>query len=364
MANIPKILMLINQTAGGGAENVFMMQYRYFISIGMQVFLGTTACSDMKEKEEFYNVGFKSVFDIGGYRRLINFIKSRDIRIVYSTLDLSIFVSRVVALFCPQLVVVIRESGMAYRKSLFLKISDVIFNARVSATVAVSREVADSLLYYQPFYKQKIEVISNGATPSMSVEEIIKLRKAKKVSNDTFTIINVGSMNGDNKGQDGLIRLAAYIKNHLPNLRYRLLLVGNGSRRSEFEKLVSVLGLEAQISFQGFASGGKLKELYLYSDVFILNSANEGCPNVILEAMSYALPVIATPVGSISALIIPEETGWVVKRNDFAMMTDKVKLLIGDPGNMYRTGEAGYRHLVSNFNFSRQTNKIIELFTT
>ena len=80
--------------------------------------------------------------------------------------------------------------------------------------------------------------------------------------------------------------------------------------------------------------------------------------------MSYALPVIATPVGSISALIIPEETGWVVKRNDFAMMTDKVKLLIGDPGNMYRTGEAGYRHLVSNFNFSRQTNKIIELFTT
>lgn len=87
---------------------------------------------------------------------------------------------------------------------------------------------------------------------------------------------------------------------------------GNG----EVEKLVNILEnnqLTNIIKFKGWVSGEKKKELLTTNNVYILPSYFEGLPISILEAMSYKMPIISTPVGGITAVVKDKENGVIVE---------------------------------------------------
>lgn len=84
------------------------------------------------------------------------------------------------------------------------------------------------------------------------------------------------------------------------------LIIGEGSRRQEFEKMVVELDLSQHVKLLGRESQ---VELYLsIADLFIHSSKGEGLSNAILEAMAMGLPVIATRVGG-TAEIVSNSTG-------------------------------------------------------
>ena len=56
--------------------------------------------------------------------------------------------------------------------------------------------------------------------------------------------------------------------------------------------------------------------LYRKLDIFVLSSLSEGLPNVLLESMSYGLPVVSTEVGGVSEIIKHMENGILVKPED------------------------------------------------
>lgn len=113
-------------------------------------------------------------------------------------------------------------------------------------------------------------------------------------SKTPFTFLYVGQLI-KRKGLKWLIR-AFKIVNH-ENSNVKLILVGDGDHRGYFERMVNDYGLNDKIDFMGRIDDKSIiADIYKTSDVFVLPSLSEGLPTVILEAMFFRLPVIATNI--------------------------------------------------------------------
>lgn len=82
-----------------------------------------------------------------------------------------------------------------------------------------------------------------------------------------------------------------------------LLIVGEGPARSSLDRQVAAHGLENAVTFAGYQPLKELPADYRAADVFALPSQFDNSPNVVLEAMSSGLPVVATDVGGVRGFI-------------------------------------------------------------
>ena len=94
----------------------------------------------------------------------------------------------------------------------------------------------------------------------------------------------------------------------------RLLLVGKGSLKAEVEKLLRADGLESVVRFLGVRRD--VPELMSAADGYVLSSAWEGMPVVLLEAAAVELPIVATRVGGIPEVVEDGVTGLLVPPGD------------------------------------------------
>jgi glycosyltransferase involved in cell wall biosynthesis len=82
-----------------------------------------------------------------------------------------------------------------------------------------------------------------------------------------------------------------------------LLIAGEGPARSSLDRQVAAHGLENAVTFAGYQPLTELPAYYRAADVFALPSQFDNSPNVVLEAMSSGLPVVATDVGGVRGFI-------------------------------------------------------------
>jgi glycosyltransferase involved in cell wall biosynthesis len=104
-------------------------------------------------------------------------------------------------------------------------------------------------------------------------------------------------------------------------------------------------------------SAADLRRAYQDADVFVLPSVldargdTEGLGVVLLEAMQYGVPVIASNIGGIVDIIVPEETGVLVPPGDAAALAGALERVLGDAGWARQLGEAGRRRLAEQFSW-------------
>jgi len=131
------------------------------------------------------------------------------------------------------------------------------------------------------------------------------------------------------KHQDLLIKMFARVSPP----EWTLMIVGyDHLKQQHMERLKALardLGVEKQVVFTG--KSDQIEELYLTSSVFAFTSSSEGFPNVIGEAMSAGLPVVAFDcIAGPSALIRDGETGFLAPLFDEAEFESKLGLLLND----------------------------------
>ena len=103
---------------------------------------------------------------------------------------------------------------------------------------------------------------------------------------------------------------------------------------------VEQFGVAGAVEFAGVKDGPELAECYAEAQVLCLPSRREGVPLVLLEAMSFGLPVIATPVGGIADYVAHEDNGLLVPPGDVDALAVSIAVLAADPELRTRLGEA------------------------
>jgi glycosyltransferase involved in cell wall biosynthesis len=122
-------------------------------------------------------------------------------------------------------------------------------------------------------------------------------------------------------------------------LDFLVRLAGEGPLRGSLQQRAQDLGLADRVEFRGHTDDIP----GLLSDATFLahTSDNEGCPNVVMEAMACGRAVVATDAGDVPYLVEDGKTGFVVRRGDDTALAARMATLITQNDLCRRMGEAG-----------------------
>lgn len=114
----------------------------------------------------------------------------------------------------------------------------------------------------------------------------------------------------------------------------------------EARSLAESLNIKQNINFPGWVDPVERGKLLSKADVFVLPSYNEGLPMALLEAMSWGLPVITTPVGGIPEVVSHNETGWLVNPGDVEQLATAAQSLIENESLRLELGAAARNRIL------------------
>ncbi len=146
------------------------------------------------------------------------------------------------------------------------------------------------------------------AISSVQLQEKDFRDKAREYASqqEPFQLVFVGSLAQRYKGVDVLLKALAHCQES--GRRFHLNIIGDGKYREEYETLTGELGLTADVHFVGSLAGATAVREYLdQADALVHPSKTEGLPRAVIEAMSRALPVLASRVGGIPELLAEED---------------------------------------------------------
>ena len=143
--------------------------------------------------------------------------------------------------------------------------------------------------------------------------------------------------------------------------RHQFILAGDGDLRIELEEICNSKQLK-NILFLGWQSSDRIEELMRSSDVFVFPSHAEGFPNVIVEALAAALPIVSTGVGGIEDSAIHEDNAFIVPVRDSNALKDALELLAANSDLRDRFSKNSLRIFNERHILDTNCSKIMDLF--
>jgi len=228
-----------------------------------------------------------------------------------------------------------------------------IFN-HVDLLLAVSKQLGIEMKQVYSL-KRDIRVIPNGVDTDKFCPIFKPMIKKQLVLNNDELVVGTVSRLDKVKNLDRFFREA--IRN---NFSAKILVVGDGPEKDGLEKLVKQLGVRDQIIFLG--NRQDIPEIINCMDIFILPSKSEGMSNVVLEAMSCGVPVVAFDVGGNRELIDHDLGGGLVTQNNFDDFFKKLKQLACSPEIRANMGEYNREKVVNSFSIGHMAKAYTALY--
>ena len=189
-----------------------------------------------------------------------------------------------------------------------------IFYNFADRIVAISKKSKESLKKIVPF-NNNVDLILNPY-----VDKIFKKKKIAKPKKKKFTILSVGRL----KKQKNLLSLInAFFNLSKKYDNIELNIIGSGSQKKILTKKIQNI---KNIKIIGWKKN--VKQYFLKSDLFILNSFYEGLPNVLIDAVNYEVPCISTDVSGARDILNNGKGGYIIPINNQHELEKKIHHII------------------------------------
>jgi glycosyltransferase involved in cell wall biosynthesis len=139
-------------------------------------------------------------------------------------------------------------------------------------------------------------------------------------------------------------------------------LVGDGPQRQALEAMVREKELDRRVTFYGYRSQAELREHFAAADVFVMTSFAEGIPVVLMEAMSFGVPVVAPRITGIPELVVEGVSGTLTTPGHVAELVEAIRELLNDPEQRNRFAAQGRRMVENEFHIETEVARLAALF--
>lgn len=217
---------------------------------------------------------------------------------------------------------------------------------------------------YEPRWRAREEAVYRGAAAvfTMSENAARSLRDDYRVEPGRIRVVGAGPNVEPGPGDLGLHREPAILfvgKNFVPKGGPELLEAFAEVRREHPRAQLWIVSSSAPaslpegVTFHGLLDKEALARLYATASVFALPTLREAFGLSFVEAMTFALPVVATRIEAVPEIVSDGETGHLVPPRDPAALARALRALLADPAEARRLGNAGRARALARFGWAR-----------
>lgn len=347
-----RVLFLINSLIIGGAERVFVAQanelWKRGYDVRFAILFRNQALAERLElpADRLHVMAMRSPFDVRGISRLHSLIRTHRIDILYTTLNEANVIGRILTFFSPHLTLITREANMATIKTAKYKVLDIVLGPLSHRIVVVSRAIGDSIASYAPHLRGRSFVLYNGV-------RFPEFDPASRTGGGV-KLLTVGALT-PKKDIRILVRALALLPKN-----YSLTIVGDGGDRTMLEALARELKVADRTTFLGWVQPDAVADSYRTHDIFVLPSQFEGCPNVVSEAQSFALPVVAFDIAGMREFT-DDTSGALANERTPEALAQAIASVGSSRESMRQKGEVGLRKVRGSRAYETQLEKFIAL---
>ncbi|UZJ39116.1 glycosyltransferase [Prosthecochloris sp. SCSIO W1102] len=277
---------------------------------------------------------------------IAHWLKEQQIDILICNLNKDVRVAGLAARIAGTPVVLARHGMLLCSKKWKHKLT---LTKLTDGIITNSKTILETYAGYGWFPTDFVKVIYNGIVIPEHVEQVDFQARfpGKKI------IYSAGRLS-EQKGFNYLIEAAQILRKKRNDLVF--FVSGEGKLASILQKQVDDADLHESFVFEGFTD-----DIFSYlkgCDLFILASLFEGMPNVVMEAMAMAKPVVATDVNGARELMQDGNTGFIVPPADPPALANAIDSLIDNPEKLSAFGNAGKERVKQHFTMQRMTDTL------
>lgn len=227
--------------------------------------------------------------------------------------------------------------------------------------IGVSDAMVD-LLIQRGFPPDRFYAIYNGidfTPPPPQEDRLLYLRSLGADVDENSVVVGIAARMNPVKDMSTLIR--GFAAGYAKCSRLRLVIAGDGEEKEKLVSLAKELGVERQVTFAGWISGG-MDRFYSALDINALTSVSETFPYALTEGARFHLATVSTAVGGIPYLIDQDVNGYLFAPGDWQALGEHLAALGNDDGLRHDMGEKLYQKASTHFSIQKTVDTQLEIY--
>lgn len=362
-----RVLFLSTSMGMGGADQQLLSAAREMLARGHEVFvISLTPLGPMGLEARSLGIPTESlgmargIPDPRGLLRLARLVRAWRPDVLHSHMVHANLMARALRLLVPVPVLVSTIHNISEGGALLMAAYRVT-NGLVDHMTIISEAAADRFVRDRIIPRKLLSVIPNGVNADEFRNVPTGARESLRRSlglDGEFAWLAVGRFEIA-KDYPNMLHAFAKVREQEP--RAVLLLVGRGSLQADTESLAAALDLESAVRFLGVRRD--VPEILSAADGYLMSSAWEGMPMVLLEAAAAGLPIVTTAVGGNLEVVGDGESGFLVPPRDADALGEAMLRLMGlSDADRRAMGERGRERVRSRYGLGRVVERWMELY--
>lgn len=215
---------------------------------------------------------------------------------------------------------------------------------------------ADAVVVLSNFWRDKVSSIMKKKNRLVVIHNPARVTETSTLRENT--ILFAGTV-CDRKGYKDLIEAFSFVSRWHKD--WKLIIAGNGDIPIAVD-LAKKLGIKDKVIFKGWVDGVEKDLLFRSASIFCLPSYAEGFPMAVIDAMSYDIPVVSTPVGGLLDIFSENEDVLIVQPGAVKELAMKLDMLILSPAIGFTLASSSRKKIKKHFDIDLVAAKLKGLY--